>query len=296
MKKVLIVLLLLGAKITYAQEVDGIYVNSEFLPGTNVTDVSKLEAGIDFPLVNTSKQKLTLGGKVQTISYNYIDADVPFETDEIEKFKSFSVKLTYQRSLSEHWALKLMGESQVSSNFDESEIKSDDIFFNSMATLEKFSAKNNALWAFGAAYDIKYGLNTPIPVISYTKRINESWAYKIGFPDARAKFSISENHDFEGFATLNGFTGNMNDDISIYKIKYTGMLKQTSYVVGLGYNVSFLKNFKASLNGGYSLYNSLQIQDYSNNEVYDFDISNSLYLNLGVKYKFKNKTNIKSLY
>ena len=296
MKKILIVLLLIGVNITYAQEVDGIYLNSEFLPGTDVTGVTKLEAGLDFPLLNTSKEKLTFGGKIQSISYDFVDLDVPFETDEIESFKSFSFKLAYQRSLSENWALKLIAESQVSSNFDDNEIKSNDIFFNAMATLQKYNTKNNTLLTFGAAYDIKYGLYYPIPVVSYTKRIDESWAYKIGFPDARVKYSISENHDFEGFATLNGFTGNINDGVDVHKIEYNGTLRQTSYLLGLGYNISFLKNFKASLSGGYSLYNKLQIQDYNNDEVYDFDASNSFYLNLGVKYKFKNKTSIKKLY
>lgn len=296
MKKVLILLLLIGANLTYAQEADGIYVNSELLPSFDVTGVIKLEAGLDFPVINTDKNKLTIGGKVQKITYNFIDEDVPFETGEIEAFNAFSFKFTYQHSLSESWALKLMGESQVSSNFGENEIKSNDLFFNGKVIVEKYNEEKNTLWTFGAVYDIKYGLYHPIPVISYTKRLDEAWAYKIGFPDARVKWTLAENHDFEGFATLNGFTGNINDGIDVYKDEYSGTLRQTSFLLGLGYNITFLKHFKASINGGYSVYNTMQIQDYSNNEVYDFDMSNSFYVNLGVKYQFKNKTNIKSVY
>jgi len=296
MKKVLIVLLLVGVKFTYGQETDGVYLKSNFLPGTDVTDVTNLEAGVAFPIINTSKEKFSIGGKIQDISYAFVDEDVPFETDEIESFKSFSFNLAYQRILGENWALNLMAESQVSSNFDENEIKTEDLFFNAKATLQKFNSENNSLWTLGAAYDIKYGLNYPIPVISYTKRLDETWAYKIGFPDARVKFSLSENHNFEGFAILNGFSGNINDGIDVSKVEYSGVLRQTSYILGLGYNITFLKNFEASLSGGYSLYNNMQIQDYDNNEVYDFEISNSGYLNFGVKYKFKNKTNIKKVY
>ncbi|MFB9054111.1 DUF6268 family outer membrane beta-barrel protein [Formosa undariae] len=296
MKNLWILLVLIAAKVGYAQDVDAVYLNAELFPGTDVSDVTKLEAGIDFPIINTSKEKLTIGGKFQKTSYMYVDKDVPFETDEIEDFNAFSFKLGYQRRLSDSWSLQVMGESQVSSNFSEKEIKSEDIFFNAMATLEKYNESKNAMWTFGAAYDIKYGLYYPIPVISYTKRINDAWAYKIGFPDARVKWSISEHHNFEGFATLTGFTGNINDEVEVYKEDYSGTLRQTSYIVGLGYNFSFFKTFQASLNGGYSMYNSMEIQDYSNNEVYDFDSSNSFYLNLGVKYKFKNNTKIKSLY
>ncbi|OEI80221.1 hypothetical protein AST99_10565 [Formosa algae] len=79
-------------------------------------------------------------------------------------------------------------------------------------------------------------------------------------------------------------------------MEYSGTLRQTSVLLGLGYNFNFLKNFKATLNGGYSVYNSLQLQDYDNEEIYDFEIPNSFYLNVGVKYIFKSKTNVKRLY
>ncbi|PNW26552.1 DUF6268 family outer membrane beta-barrel protein [Formosa algae] len=296
MKKVWILLVCIGTSVSYAQQVDGVYVNTEILPSFDVSTAIKLEAGIDLPVINTSKDKLTIGGKVQNTSFNYVDEDVPFETDEIENFNAFSFRFNYQRSLSDSWALNVMGESQVSSNFGENEIKTDDLFFNALVTLEKYNAEKNSIWTFGAAYDIKYGLYYPIPVISYTKRIDDAWAYKIGVPDTRVKWSFAKNHEVEGFATLNGFTGNVNDGVDVYKVEYSGTLRQTSVLLGLGYNFNFLKNFKATLNGGYSVYNSLQLQDYDNEEIYDFEIPNSFYLNVGVKYIFKSKTNVKRLY
>ena len=78
MKKVLILLLFIGASASYAQQVDGVYINTEFLPNTDVSSTVKLEAGIDIPVINTSKDKLTVGGKVQSANFNYIDDDVPF--------------------------------------------------------------------------------------------------------------------------------------------------------------------------------------------------------------------------
>lgn len=296
MKKILILLVLVRANLSYAQETDGIYVDYERFPSSDVGSVDKVEAGIAIPLLNTSKEKLTVGGKVQNISFYFVDRNVPFETDEIEGFNSFSLKFAYQRSLSDNWAINLMGESQVSSNFDQTQIKSNDIFFNALVTLDKYSEENNSLWTFGAVYDIKYGLYHPVPIVAYTKRINDVWAYKIGVPDSRVKWSLGENHNFEGFATLTGFTGNINDDIDIYKEDYTGTLRQTSFLLGLGYNITFWKNFKATLKGGHTVYNRMQVQDYSNDEIYDFDMSNSFYLNFGLKYAFGNKTKIKSPY
>ncbi|WP_276167285.1 DUF6268 family outer membrane beta-barrel protein [Zobellia alginiliquefaciens] len=296
MKKILILLLLIVANNAYAQETDDIYINSEFFPSSDVGSVLKLEAGAAIPVLNTAKEKLAIGASVQNASFDFVDREVPFETDQIEMFNSFGLQFKYQRKLSANWALNVMGESQIASNFDENEIKSDDIFFNAMVTLEKYSEENNSIWTFGAVYDIAYGLYYPIPVIAYTKRINEAWAYKIGVPDSRVKWSLGTNHNFEGFATLTGFTGNINDDIDVYKEDYTGTLRQTSVLLGLGYNVTFLGNFGATVKGGYTAYNRLQIQDYNNNEIYDFNVSNSFYLNVGLKYTFDSKTNIKSIY
>ncbi|WP_434036398.1 DUF6268 family outer membrane beta-barrel protein [Formosa sp. 4Alg 33] len=279
-----------------SQEGDAIYLSAEQFPGTDVSDVTKLEAGIAFPIINTNKEKLTIGGKVQNTSFSYVDKDVPFATDEIEDFNAFSFKLGYERRLSDRWSLQLMGESQVASNFGENEIKSEDIFFNASAVLERYNESNNSIWTFGATYDIQYGLYYPIPVIAYTKRIDESWAYKIGFPDARVRWFLSEHHNFEGFATLKGFTGNINDEVEVYKEDYSGTLRQTRYILGLGYNVSFFKTFEANISGGYSMYNTMKIQDYNHNEVYDFEPLNSYYLNLSLKYKFKSNTAIRSLY
>jgi len=296
MKKILILLLLLEGGLSFAQDTDDVYINSELFPSADIGSVVKLKAGIDIPLLNTSKDKFTIGGKIQNSTFNFVDKNVPFETDQIESFNSFSLKFKYQRRLVNDWAINLMAESQISSNFDDNSISTNDIFINGLITLEKFNEEENSKWTFGATYDIQYGLYHPIPIVTYTKRISDAWAYKLGVPDSRVKLSLSENHDFEGFATLTGFTGNINDDIDVYKEDYTGTLRQTSVLVGLGYNYTLWNKFKASVNGGYSLYNRMQIQDYDNEEIYDFDISNSFYLNLGLKYIFKNNTEIKSLY
>lgn len=296
MKKVLIPLVLMTASWALAQEADGLYIDSEFLPAEEVGSRLKLEAGIAVPIIHTEKEKLTLNGMVQNTGFDFVDKDVPFETDQIESFNSFSLGFAYRRSLGNTWGLYVMGESQVASNFDENEVETDDIFFNAMVTFDKYNEENNTLWTFGAAYDIKYGLYYPIPVIAYTKRINETWAYKLGVPDARVKYTLGENHNFEGFATLTGFTGNINDDIDIYKEDYTGTLRQTNVVLGLGYNVGFWNHFKATVKGGYTAYNRMQVQNYDHDEIYDFEMPNSFYLNVGLKYTFDNKTKVNKVY
>lgn len=296
MKKVSIFLMLVMVSWVYGQETDDVYIQSEFLPSNDVTDIYRLQAGADIPMINTTTEKFTIGGKLQNTTLSYIDIDVPFETEEIETFNSFSLGFTYQRNLRNDWSIYAMQESQISSNFRDDNIASDDLFFNAMLTLSKYNGRDNSILTFGAAYDIKYGLYYPIPVITYARRLNDNWAYKVGVLDSRVKYTLAKNHDFEGFATLSGFTGNVNDEVEVYKEDYSSTLRQTSVLLGLGYNVRLWEKFTATAKGGYTAYNRMQIQDYSNNEIYDFDMSNSFYFNVGVKYTFTNKTNDREVY
>lgn len=295
MKKVSILLLFMVSW-SYAQETDNIYIQSEFFPSYDVANIYRLKAGLDIPVINNLTEKFTVGGKLQNTSFSFVDEDVPFETDEIETFNSFSLRFTYERNLRNDWRIFAMQESEVSSNFRDDNIASDDLFFNAMLTLSKYNGRDNSLLTFGAAYDIKYGLYYPIPIISYARRINDNWAYKIGVPDSRVKYSLGKSHHFEGFATLTGFTGNINDELEVYKEDYSGTLRQTSVLLGLGYNVDFWEKLTATVQGGYTAYNRMQIQDYSDDEIYDFDMSNSFYFNVGLKYNFANMTNDKKVY
>ena len=136
MKKVSILLLFMVSW-SYAQETDNIYIQSEFFPSYDVANIYRLKAGLDIPVINNLTEKFTVGGKLQNTSFSFVDEDVPFETDEIETFNSFSLRFTYERNLRNDWRIFAMQESEVSSNFRDDNIASDDLFFNAMLTLSK---------------------------------------------------------------------------------------------------------------------------------------------------------------
>ena len=297
MKRFSIVLLLMFGSFIYAQEANTIYFNNEFLPNSEVGDVSKTTIGVDIPVINSNdKESFSVGASYQSTNLTYVDRDVPFETYQIEGFHTFALKLQYNRILKNNWGVTLMAQSQISSNFDEMDFSEKDLFFNGALIFDKLNEEKGSMWSFGVINDAQYGLYFPIPTVSYTKRINDSWAYKLGVPDSRVKWTWNKNSSFEAFTALDGFTGNINDDIEIYKEDYLGTLRQTSVVSGLEYNFNFWRNFQLYAKGGYTLYNHMEVQGYDNEEVYDFNMVNGWYFNVGMSYNLGKKVKLKSPY
>ncbi|WP_282056472.1 DUF6268 family outer membrane beta-barrel protein [Maribacter luteus] len=297
MRKLVIIFILSAVGVGFSQEIGSVYFNSEILPNSEVGTFKKNSVGFDFPLKNfSSKESISLIGEYQNLNIGYVDEDVPFETYQIDNFQTFSLGLLYNRILENGWGFSLKVAPQISSNFDEEELGNEDIFVNGSLVFDKLNEENNSMWSFGVEYDAQNGLNFPIPVVAYTKRIDDQWAYKIGFPDSRLKWSFRENHNFEAFTTLDGFAGNINDDIEIYREDYTGKLKNTYLVGGVGYNVTFLKAFVFNAKAGYSAFNTMEVQDYDSDEIYDFELENGLYYNFGLRYNFGKKAKVKSPY
>ncbi|MCK0146709.1 DUF6268 family outer membrane beta-barrel protein [Arenibacter sp. F26102] len=297
MKRFSFVLLLTLGSAIYAQEANTIYFNNEFFPNSEVGDVSKTTIGVDIPVINSyDKESFSVGASYQSTNLSYVDKDVPFETDQIEGFHTFALKLQYNRLLKNNWGITLMAQSQISSNFDEMDFSEKDLFFNGALIFDKLNEEKRSMWSFGVINDAQYGLYFPIPTVSYTKRINDFWAYKLGVPDSRVKWTWNKNSNFEAFAALDGFSGNINDDIEIYKEDYVGTLRQTSVVSGLAYNFNFWRNFQLNAKSGYTLYNHMEVQNYDNEEIYDFDLANGWYFNVGMSYKLGKKVKLKSPY
>lgn len=291
---VLIVLLLNG--ILYSQQEDGIAIKYTLLDNSEVVEYNKINVFASFPLFTVAgKESFSVGGGYQNTGFNFEDNDVPFETNQIERFHTFSLAMRYNRAF-KNWGYTVWLQPQVSSNFDTSELSEYDLFFNASLVFNRYSEDKKSMWSVGVIQDHQNGLHFPIPIIAYTKRLNDNWSFKLGAPDSRVKWSFAENHSLEGFATVQGFMGNINDEIDIHKEDYLGSLRRIQAIIGAGYNVSVWDDFELTAKGGYSVFEYLKIKDLDNNAVYDFDMPSSLFVNVGIRYKLSSSRINKSPY
>lgn len=290
MKKVALILAILSSGLSMAQTSDEIGFEQGLFSGSNVATINKTKFVVGFPLLKTDSYSLSLGGDYQATNIEYVDADVPFTTEMIEHFNMFSGSLKFAHALADNWSVILTGEGQISSNF-ENDMGSDDVFYNGSLIFRNTDVENNTVWKIGAIYDHQYGLDTPIPWVTYSKQVTEKFGYQIGFPEMYAKYNLGLSHQFRAFAKLDGFMGSFNDEmeVKVSDFEETGILRQTSVVSGLGYSFNFLDNFSLHIDAGFSLYNNMTVEDYNGNEIYDFDYNNGFYGTIGIKYRFNNK-------
>lgn len=285
----LLIALCIG-NLALSQVPDNIYAEGEVLPGNNITDVSKLKAGLSLPLIKNENNSLSIGGDYQYTQYDYIDKDIPYETSEIERFYMVSASLKYAHTLGNQWSFTALVEGQLSPSYSNITRK-ENYFVNGTLLLRKIDTIKNSIWSFGVIYDHQYGFNTPIPAISYYKEASEKWSYKIGVPEMETHYKAGKSHDFSAFAKLDGFMGAFNEDLEISRANFdgTGILRQTTVIGGLGYSLKLWGNSSLDLKGGYTLYNNLSVTDYDYHDIYNFDIKNYFYFHAGIKVLIPNK-------
>ncbi|MCK0161328.1 DUF6268 family outer membrane beta-barrel protein [Allomuricauda sp. F6463D] len=290
MKKVALIMAVLSSGLSMAQISDEIGFEQGLFSGSNVAKINKTKFVVGFPLFKTDRYSLSLGGAYQATNIEYVDVDVPFTTEMIEDFNMFSGSLKFAHALADSWSVILTGEGQISSNFD-NDMGGDDVFYNGSLIFRNTDVENNTVWKIGAIYDHQYGLDTPIPWVTYSKQLTEKFGYQIGFPEMYANYNLGLCHQFSAFAKLDGFMGSFNDEMEVKVSDFddTGILRQTSVVSGLGYSFNFLDNFSLNIDAGFSLYNNMTVEDYDGNEIYDFDYNNGFYGTIGIKYRFNNK-------
>ncbi|MAU17774.1 MAG: hypothetical protein CMH46_19790 [Muricauda sp.] len=290
MKKVVLILAILHFGFSMAQSSDEIGFEQGLFSGSNVATINKTKFVVGFPLLKTDSYSLSLGGDYQATNIEYVDADVPFTTEMIEHFNMFSGSLKFAHALPDNWSVVLTGEGQISSNF-ENDMGGDDVFYNGSLIFRNTDVENNSIWKIGVIYDHQYGIDTPIPWVTYSKQVTEKFGYQLGIPEMYATYNVGQSHQFTAFAKLDGFMGSFNDEmeVKVSDFEDTGILRQTSVVSGLGYQFNFLGNFSLNIDAGFSLYNNMTVEDYDGNEIYDFDYNNGFYGTIGVKYRFNNK-------
>ncbi|GLB52003.1 hypothetical protein NBRC110019_10420 [Neptunitalea chrysea] len=290
MKILSFVIALCLCQISLAQLSDGMYANAGMLSGGNVADISKVNAGANIPLFKNDNNSFSVGFDYQLINFDYVDEDVPYATDQIEEFYTFGPSLKYARAFGNQWNFIVKAGGMISSNYKTDNLD-DSYFYNGTIVVRKVDTTANATITFGATYNPQYGLSSPIPVITYAKKVNEKMSYQIGVPQMYFRYHVGKVHTFSAFAKLDGFMGTFNDDLEIKTENFedTGILRQTTVLAGLGYNLKLWKNGSATLKAGKTLYNNMSIWDMDQNEVYDFDIDNSFYINVGINWNIPNK-------
>ncbi len=228
------------------------------------------------------------------ISGDYSYAHINFKNnfgmfDDLENLHNVGLVVNYIRPMSKKWTFIGRVNPQLNSTFTDG-IKGDDFYIN-VAALWNYSKTPMSRLTFGLAYTNTLGFPAPIPIISYWKKFNEQWEISLGVPRTSGTYNFSKKSSLIGYIEINGYNANISENIpaSVSTTNGTQYAERIGYrdiITGLEYRYR-VKKFMFRINSGYTLDRTFELQDGSNDNVFDFEMSNNLNIGFGLGYNFK---------
>lgn len=260
-------------------------LNSTF-NNSNSVELKNATININLPL------KLKKGVLTNSVLFSqyFLDynTDETMNTSSIESFKTLKYTLGYFTKINDTWGFKTNISPTISSNF-ESGITMEDVFLNGSLAFIR-SGKKGSLH-LGLVYNTGFGTKKPMPIISYSRKVNSVFSYMLGMPITKIEYSINSTNNATFYLKPKGFYSNISDNLIINTTDKAEKVKYKTIQTGINYSHSIDEFWKLSLDAGYQF--STKYELLNNNEsVYEFKTKNSFFVGLNLKYDLlKNKQN-----
>ena len=264
-----------------------------FSAGLNSTLNNSNSVGLRNATININLPlKLKSGMLTNSMSFSkyYLDynTDETMNTATIESFKTLKYTLGYFTKINDTWRLKTNISPTISSNF-ESGITMDDVFLNGSLAFIRSSKKGSL--HLGLVYNTGFGTYKPMPIISYSRKVNNVFSYMLGMPITKIEYVINPTNKANFYIKPKGFYSNISNNLIVDTTGKAEMVKYKSIQTGINYSHTIDEFWKLSLDAGYQF--STKYELLNNKEsVYEFKTKNSFYAGLNLKFDLlKNKKN-----
>ena len=246
---------------------------------------------VNYPIKMAERMYLVPGFEYRNVELKFADK-VPFEVKDLQRFQSFTMRLTYTFGLKNDWRFAARGGIMLASNFVESNFMSDDLIYTGGIYLIKDRNENEVdlPWRIivGIHYSTKSGRPFPLPVVNYFKTINEKWEYTLGVPATKLTHYFDKKNAVVAFATLDGFYANIQNPIPLSSdsdAKKASDITMTVILGGLGYEHYFTDHLLVFGYAGYTIYNDIRLRDHDKENIYTINDKNSFYGQVGLEFK-----------
>jgi hypothetical protein len=294
MKRIVMAAIIISlANKSYSQFDDGVLSFNYMLApiGNDGTEFNKTNLKINIPV--TLKRGLlnnSLGLDYYQFEYN---KDYSFSTEGLSKFYDIHYGLMYSYRASSNWVLNGQLKTSIVSNLADA-IDFDDLYLSGeVSVTRKINEEEKpALLKIGLMYSAITGQPSVLPVMSYTKLVNEKFTYSIGFPKAFAEYKINGTSTLNSFLLLDGFYANLTSPLFINNFNEVSKASFTSTSLGVEYNHIMDNSWIISFKTGYSLNNNYTLKDSKGNDFFDFNTKSKPFFSTGIKYNFKKHAKI----
>jgi len=287
MFKLFAALLLLVTDASYTQEITNSFkYDYTTLHNSGSTSVARHFAEFNFTQHLQSSSLLYSAG-VSNYSIQNDALITPFNGNTLEGVTSFKAGITYTFILNDKWKGIAAFTPELNTNFKVTSIK--DLYPGFFAGASKAtSGESPSTLTVGVGYKGYFGKFRFMPVINYSKKINEKISYNLGIPATEFAYRFNIKHTLKSvvfadaiYTRIGGedyiFDALQNTDVKISK------LEMLSLNAGLEYNYLSADDWIANIKTGYSFYNSLTVSKQTGGDT-NINFNNSLYISVGFKY------------
>jgi hypothetical protein len=284
----------LGCTILYGQATDLARIEYTYIPQANSDNsINRFRGFVNFPIpLNWEGSYLVPGLEYRNVDLDIKD-DVPFDTQNLQKFQMFRVGLGYTFKINKDWRFGARAGFEIASNFERRTAGSSDIRFTGAAYFVKDRTKDSIYkkdrFIIGLQYSTNAGRPFPIPVINYYKKFHPDWSYTVGIPKMNLKHYITKKQTVQSFISIDGFFSNIQSDLPVQDgsgvPKIADNISMTTVFGGLGYEYFFNKYLLFYFYGAYTGYNEIRLRDTNRNNLYRINEENTFYIRSGIKFK-----------
>lgn len=284
MKKLILIIALSCFTTTlYAQMLGDAPLSYSFTPTDGTVGIQRATATV--PL-----GKFSLGGQRGTIflagSYTYSALSFdknkysPVATSKLEHFHNINLIAGYRRPLNERWSLLGLAVPYIASDL-RSGLGEKDFRGIGLLGFQRINEAKASFLTLGLVYGLEFPVSFPLPYVSYRRIVNDRWTYTLGFPRFQLSYSVTSRGTITPFLEVETMDGNISTSVLDNQEGNDAKLWHESLVGGFGYTHKLGEKIAISLEGGYFLYNQFKIKNYDDDDLYDFDINNKPYFNVG---------------
>jgi len=261
-----------------AQEVETFEANiSSTLNNSNSVGFKNASITINLPL---SLKKGILTNSLLFSNYNLdYNSDETIKTNTIENLKTFKYSLGYSHLINNKWSIKTRISPTISSNF-ESELTIDDFFINGSLIFNRLN-KNNHI-RIGIVYNTSFGTKKAIPILSYSRNLNNSVSYTLGMPITKIEYFINKTNSANLYLKPKGFYSNISDNLIFDVNKNGDKIKYQSMLSGFKYSHDVDEFWNLSFDIGYQFSSKYELLN-NNKSVYKFKTNDSFFIGFNLK-------------
>ncbi|AXG73310.1 hypothetical protein DVK85_03320 [Flavobacterium arcticum] len=236
-----------------------------------------------------SNSRITYTGTFNAYNFEYTGTNMPFTTVGIENINSLELDIMYSQNISNNWSATAAIAPTVVADFGNI-LTSKDVYLGFFAGANYITSDKKSSLNFGVGYKGYFGKYRLLPIINFSKKVNEKLSYTLGIPATSLTYNINQKHRIKSEIAVDGFYSKIRGDNYFYtsgggqdtefKINALQMVMVTG---GIEYNYISSESWIASFKVGHNIYSSLDAIDDQDNE-HEISFNNDINISVGFIY------------